>query len=167
MSIWTTTSCPSGRSPGKRGPARLLADAELVSVAIAQILLRCGFERRWMRTAPARIGHLFPRLPGQSEYTRHLRDAAPALLAASTWLARPVSTRQESLWLIEGTPLRCGASRVTVNVGGVASGTRPGLAERWSWRGGEDGEQSWGLAEDDRDQVCQWRLPPSCCGPPP
>ncbi|MFD0538758.1 hypothetical protein ACFQY7_38560 [Actinomadura luteofluorescens] len=46
-------------------------------VAVAQVLLGCDSERRWLRTAPRRIGHLFPRLPGQSEYNRHLRDAAP------------------------------------------------------------------------------------------
>ncbi|MBB5996534.1 hypothetical protein HNR25_004965 [Streptomonospora salina] len=110
---------PSGRKPGKRGPARLLTDAELVCVAIAQALLRCDSERHWMRAAPDRIGHLFPRLPGQSEYNRHLRDAAPALLAASMWLARAVPTWQEKLRLMDGTPLRCGASRVTVNRSGL------------------------------------------------
>jgi hypothetical protein len=106
---------PSREQPAKRGPARLLTDAELVCVAIAQVLLGCDSERRWMRTAPGRIGHLFPRLPGQSEYNRHLRDAAPALLAAAMWLARAVPTWHERLRLMDGTPLRCGASRVTVN----------------------------------------------------
>ncbi|MUL43570.1 transposase [Streptomonospora sp. PA3] len=110
---------PSGRKPGKRGPKRLLTDAELVCVAIAQVLLRCDSERHWMRAAPARIGHLFPRLPGQSEYNRHLRDAAPALLAASMWLARSVPTWHENLRLMDGTPVRCGASRVTVNRSGL------------------------------------------------
>lgn len=106
---------PSLPKPGKRGPERVLNDAELVCVAIAQVLLRCDSERHWLRTAPGRIGHLFPRLPGQSEYNRHLRDAAPGLLAAATWLARAVPTWHENLRLMDGTPLRCGASRVTVN----------------------------------------------------
>ncbi|GAB3491047.1 hypothetical protein GCM10027440_39730 [Nocardiopsis coralliicola] len=69
----------------RRGPGRprLLTGAELVCVATAQVLLKCDDERRWLRTAPTRIGRLFPRLPGQSEYNRHPRDAAPALLTAS------------------------------------------------------------------------------------
>ncbi len=70
---------PSREQPVKRGPKRLLTDAELVCVAVAQVLLRHDSERHWMRAAPTRIGHLFPRLPGQSEYNRHLRELAPAL----------------------------------------------------------------------------------------
>src|SRR5690349_3265835 len=104
----------AGRRRG-RGPARVLNDAELVCVAVAQVLLGCDSERRWLRTAPGRIGHLFPRLPGQSEYNRHLRDAAPALFAASMWLVRAVPSWQERLRLMDGTPLRCGASRTTVH----------------------------------------------------
>ena len=49
----------------------MLSDAELVCVATAQVLLRCDTERRWLRLAPGRIGHLFPRRPSQSEYNRH------------------------------------------------------------------------------------------------
>nr|WP_246425193.1 transposase [Streptomonospora nanhaiensis] len=110
---------PSREQPVKRGPNRLLTDAELVCVAVAQVLLRHDSERHWMRAAPARIGHLFPRLPGQSEYNRHLRDLGPALLTAARWLARAVPTWWERLRLMDGTPVRCGASRVTVNRSGL------------------------------------------------
>ncbi|QFG20056.1 transposase [Actinomadura sp. WMMB 499] len=105
----------SADRPRRRGPARTLNDAELVCVAIAQVLLGCDSERRWLRTAPARIGHLFPRLPGQSEYNRHLRDAAPALAAAAAWLVRRIPSWHDRLRLMDGTPLRCGASRTTVH----------------------------------------------------
>ncbi|RCV47365.1 transposase [Marinitenerispora sediminis] len=110
---------PSGQSMRTRGPARLLTDAELVCVAVAQVLLGCDSERRWLRTAPGRIGHLFPRLPGQSEYNRHLRALAPVLFAVAMWLARATPTYQEKLRLMDGTPVRCGASRVTVNRSGL------------------------------------------------
>jgi hypothetical protein len=114
---------PSRNRSAARGRPRLLTDAELVCVALAQVLLGCDSERRWMRTAPGRIGHLFPRLPGQSEYNRRLREAAPALLTASMWLARAVPTWWEKLRLMDGTPVRCGASRTTVErsgLGGIA-----------------------------------------------
>src|SRR5262249_37762054 len=39
-------------------------------------------ERHWLRIAPKLIGHLFPRLLGQSEYNTRLRAAAPLLAAA-------------------------------------------------------------------------------------
>ncbi|GAA2269140.1 hypothetical protein GCM10010402_26330 [Actinomadura luteofluorescens] len=82
---------------------------------MAQVLLGCDAEHRWLRLAPARIGHLFPRLPCQSEYNRHLRHAAPLLLAAAAWLVRQTPSWQERLRLMDGTPVRCGASRTTVH----------------------------------------------------
>lgn len=105
---------PSLARPRKRRPAPVLNEAELVCVAIAQVLLRHDSERHWMRAAPAGIGYLFPRLPGQSEYNRHLRQAGPGLLQAAMWLAQAVPIWHERLRLMDGTPLRCGASRVTV-----------------------------------------------------
>ncbi|WP_017603284.1 IS4/IS5 family transposase [Nocardiopsis alkaliphila] len=110
---------PSTNRPRGPGRPRLLTDAELVCVAIAQVLLRCDSEHHWMRAAPARIGHLFPRLPCQSEYNRHLRALAPVLLTVAMWLARSIPTWWESLRLMDGTPIRCGASRVTVHRSGL------------------------------------------------
>ncbi|MEV2274582.1 hypothetical protein AB0I72_03260 [Nocardiopsis sp. NPDC049922] len=49
---------PSREQPLKCGPNRLLTDAELVCVAVAQVLLRHNSERHWIRAAPTRIGHL-------------------------------------------------------------------------------------------------------------
>lgn len=93
----------------------MLTSAEAVVVAVAQVLLRCDQERYWLRTAAARIGHLFPRLPSQAVYNRQLRKLGPQMSAAALWLARQVPTWHEPLRLMDGTPVRCGASRVTVN----------------------------------------------------
>ncbi|WUU99850.1 transposase [Actinoallomurus sp. NBC_01490] len=94
---------------------RVLTDAELVCVAIAQVLLRCDDERRRLRLAPARIGHLFPRLPCQSEYNRHLRALGPTMSQVALGLARQIPTWHEKSRLMDGTAVRCGASRVTVD----------------------------------------------------
>lgn len=109
----------SRQRPRRRGRPRLLTDAELVCVAVAQVLLRCEEERRWLRVAPGRIGHLFPRLPCQSEYNRRLRALGPVLVQAAGWLARATPSYAELLRLMDGTPVRCGASRVTVNRSGM------------------------------------------------
>src|SRR5690348_13681447 len=45
-----------------------VSDAELVCLAVAQVLLRYDDERHWLRAAPKLIGHLFPRLLRQPEY---------------------------------------------------------------------------------------------------
>ena len=70
--------------PGQRPE---VTDAELVCLAVAQVLLRHDDERHWLRAAPRRVGHLFPRLLGQSEYNDRLKAAAPLMEAALRWLA--------------------------------------------------------------------------------
>src|SRR5512132_4729686 len=60
------------RSGGqRRGPGRpaVVTDAELVCLAVAQVLLRYNDEHHWLRAAPSRVGHLFPRLLGQASTT--------------------------------------------------------------------------------------------------
>jgi hypothetical protein len=49
----------------RHGPGRKpkLSDAELVCLAVAQVLLGFDTERRWLRFAGQRLGHLFPYLP--------------------------------------------------------------------------------------------------------
>ncbi len=101
--------------PRRRGPGRppVVTDAELVCLAVAQVLLRYHQEHHWLRAAPSRVGHLFPRLLGQSEYNQRLKDAAPLLEAALRWLAEHTPGSAELLRLLDGTPVGCGQSTIT------------------------------------------------------
>ena len=54
---------------------------------MAQVLLRYNDEHHWLRAAPARVGHLFPRLLSQPEYNRRLRRSADLLEVTLRWLA--------------------------------------------------------------------------------
>jgi DNA-binding CsgD family transcriptional regulator len=65
------------RGPGK---PREVTDAELVCLAVAQVLLRFDDERRWLRAAPRLVGALFPRLLRQSD--RRVRQAGRSALGA-------------------------------------------------------------------------------------
>src|SRR5450755_3477098 len=53
-----------------------LSDAELVTLAVMQALLGFTSEARWLRHARAHLSHLFPYLPQQPGYNKHLRAAA-------------------------------------------------------------------------------------------
>ena len=99
----------------RRGPGRppQVTDAELVCLAVAQVLLRYHDERHWLRAAPTRVGHLFPRLLGQSAYNRRLKDLAPLLEAALRRLADKTPGSAERLRLLDGTPVGCGQSTIT------------------------------------------------------
>jgi hypothetical protein len=106
----------------RTGPGRKpkLTDAELVCLAVAQVLLAVDSERRWLRFASRRLGHLFPYLPTSSAYNRRLRRAAALVALALGELA----TRAPSLWdelrLVDSTPVPCAASRQTVRRSALA-----------------------------------------------
>jgi len=100
----------------RQGPGRppRLSDSELVCLAVAQVLLGCNSERRWLRFASSRLGHLFPYLPGQPAYNRRLRAAARPLAHAIRHLAGLTPSWSDRLRLLDSTPVPCGASRETV-----------------------------------------------------
>lgn len=50
-----------------------LSDAELITMAVLQVLLGFDDEARWVRHAKAHLGHLFPYVPGQAG----VQQAAP------------------------------------------------------------------------------------------
>jgi Transposase DDE domain len=112
---------PSRRRFGR--PARI-SDSELICLAVAQVLLDCPNERRFLRLAERRLGHLFPYIPGQSGFNKRLRALAPQLLEAITLLARLSPSFCDRLRLLDSTPVPCAASRETVKrsaLAGVAS----------------------------------------------
>jgi hypothetical protein len=108
---------PTRRPPSRAGPGRpaTVTDAELVGLAVAQVLLRYHDEHHWLRAAPARVGHLFPRLLSQPAYNRRLRGLADLMEAALRWLADHTPATTELLRLLDGTPVVCGRSRATAN----------------------------------------------------
>lgn len=112
---------PSLGHPRRRlGRPPQVSDAELVCLAVAQVLLRFDDERHWLRAAPARVGHLFPRLLGQAEYNQRIKNAAPLMEAALRWLAGHTPASAELLRLMDATPVPCGQSVVTAKRSGLA-----------------------------------------------
>jgi hypothetical protein len=122
----------------RRGPGRppVVTDAELVCLAVAQVLLRYDDERHWLRAAPARVGHLFPRLLEQSEYNARLKAAAPLMEAALRWLGEQTPGSAEQLRLMDATPVPCGQSVITAkrsNLFGYAGYGYESSHSRWYW----------------------------------
>jgi hypothetical protein len=95
------------------GPRRIgrppwLTDAELLCLAIAQVLLGFPSERHWIRYARKHLRHLFPYLPQQSGYNKRLRAAGPLISQAIQRLASATPTSAPVLRLIDSTPVPCG-----------------------------------------------------------
>ena len=128
---------PSGgftrRGPGK--PPEV-TDAELACLAVVQVLLRFDDERHWLRAAAKQVGHLFPRLLGQSEYNDRVKALAPLMEAALRWLAEATPGSAELLRLMDATPVPCGQSAVTAKRSGLFGWAGYGYCpshSRWYW----------------------------------
>src|SRR5919204_1582277 len=110
IALYVTVDELRGKRSGPGRPPRL-SDSELVCLAVAQVLLGCNSERRWLRFVAHRLGHLFPYRPGQAGYNRRLRRAAPALAAVLRHLAQ-ITPSWWDQWRLPGAPpLPCGAPR--------------------------------------------------------
>ena len=101
------------RRPRARRRPRI-TDAELVCLAVAQILLDIPSERRFLRFAMCRLGHLFPYLPKQPGYNKRMRALAPQTVRLLNTIAFASPSWCDGIRLLDSTPVPCGASRETV-----------------------------------------------------
>jgi hypothetical protein len=122
----------------RRGPGHppKLSDAELICLAVAQVLLGYDSERRWLRAVRGRLGHLFPYVCGQAAYNRRLRRAAPLLVRILHALAIGSPSWCDQWRLLDATPVPCGTSRQTVKgseLAGWAGYGRDASHHRFYW----------------------------------
>jgi Transposase DDE domain len=101
--------------PARRGAGRRpkITAAELITLAVAQILLQCHSERRFLRLARKQLGHLFRYIPKQPGYNKRLRALAPEICLVIEHLARVSPSFCERIRLLDSTPVPCGQSRET------------------------------------------------------
>lgn len=97
-----------------RGRPKRLSDAELVCLAVAQVLLRFPSERHWLRYARKHLSSMFPYLPDQDGYNKRMRAAAPLLCQVMRHLATRTPSWADDLRLLDSTPVPAAASRETV-----------------------------------------------------
>jgi hypothetical protein len=118
------------------GRPKRLSDAELVCLAVAQVLLGARSEHHWLRMCYARLGHLFPYLPKQPGYHKRLKAAAPLICQTMVYLAALCPSWSDELRLFDATPVPCGTSRPTVqrsDLAGLAAYGYCASHSRWYW----------------------------------
>lgn len=112
-----------GRQPRIGRPPKL-SDAELLTLAVAQVLLGVRSETRWLRFVPRHLPGAFPYLPRQSGYNKRLRSALALVNRLIRMLAADTDLWDHTLWIVDSTPVECARSRPTVkrsNLAGWAS----------------------------------------------
>jgi Transposase DDE domain len=98
---------------------RIVTDAELVTLAVAQVLLGYhGSDRRFLAAAERRLKHLFPQIPTQDAF--HKRRAK--LEASIEWLIGVFASQSpgycDNMLLLDSTPVETARSRETVKRAG-------------------------------------------------
>ena len=101
--------------PRRTGPGRppRITDAELIALAVAQMVLGLPNDRQFLALARYRLGHLFPYLPKQPGYNKRLRALAATIARVISELTACSPSFCDGLRLLDSTPVPCGASRET------------------------------------------------------
>jgi hypothetical protein len=113
-----------------------LTDAELITLAVAQVLLAIPNDRQFLALARWRLVHLFPVLIDQSGYNRRLRRLAPVIGRCISYLAFVSPSYCDQIRLLDSTPVPCGQSRETTHrsaFAGHAGYGRCASHSRWFW----------------------------------
>jgi hypothetical protein len=89
---------------------RELDDAEVVTLAVAQVVMGIPSDRRFLAVARRRLGHLFPRLPRQPAYLKRRNRLRETI----DWLAGVFASQSpghhDDVVLLDSTPVECGRS---------------------------------------------------------
>lgn len=118
------------------GIAPKLSDAELLTLAVIQALLRFTSEARFIRHAHAHLRPWFPYLPERPGYNKRLRHSGQLLQYVIAHLTRVCPSYNDDVWLVDSTPVECGRSRETVKRSDLAGWATYGYCashSRWFW----------------------------------
>jgi DDE family transposase len=107
------------RRPRPGRPPKL-SDAELLTLAVAQVLLGVRSDARWLRFVPRALPGAFPYLPGQSGYNKRLRGAVPLIKRLIRMLAADTDLWTDPVWITDSTPVECARSRPTAQRSNLA-----------------------------------------------
>jgi hypothetical protein len=100
------------RLPG-RPPT--LSHSELICLAVMQAMPGCESESRFLRHARENRTDLLPFIPLQPGCNKRLRAALPQIKAIIRMLGRDTDFWNDTVWIVDSTPVPCGTSRPTVN----------------------------------------------------
>jgi hypothetical protein len=123
--------------PGKaKNAKRSVTDAEVVTLAVAQAIMRIDADREFLAVARQRLAHLIPRLPNQPGYWKRrdrLSDTIEWLIGV---FAADSPGHTDQIVLLDSTPVECGRSLETARRSQLADACGYGYCKshsRWFW----------------------------------
>jgi hypothetical protein len=104
-----------------RNAKRMVTDAEVVTLAVAQSIMGIPSDYRFIRTAIKQLGHLFPTLTKRSGYYKRRDQLADTIEWLIGMFASQSPGWEDDLLLVDSTPVECARSRETVKRAGSSS----------------------------------------------
>ena len=89
-------------------------------MCVAQAIMGIPSDRRFLKVARKRLGHLFPSIPSQPAYFKRRRRLADQLEWLMAMFASQSPGYRDDLLLIDSTPVECARSRETVQRSALA-----------------------------------------------
>ena len=93
-----------------RNAKRMLTDAEVVTLCVAQAMMGIPSDPRFLRVARKQLQHLFPRIPGRSGFSKRRDRLADTIEALIEVFASDSPGFHDDLVLVDSTPVECGRS---------------------------------------------------------
>lgn len=100
---------------------RMLTDAEVVTLAVAQSIMGIPSDYRFIRTAIKQLRHLFPGLTKRSGFFKRRDLLADTIEWLIPMFASQTPGWNDDLLLVDSTPVECARSRETVKRAGASS----------------------------------------------
>jgi hypothetical protein len=123
--------------PRRAGNARrILNDAEVVTLCVAQQLLGISSDEKFWATAPRRLGHLFPRLIERAGFVKRRQRLSDTIEVLIVEFARHSPGFEDDLLVIDSTPVECGRSVETTRRSALAQAADYGYCashSRYFW----------------------------------
>lgn len=123
---------PEGASNARRS----LTDAEVVTLAVAQALMKADSDEEFLARARKELAELFPKLPAQPGYWKRRRRLTETIEWLIGVFASDCPGYHDDVVLLDSTPVECGRSVETVRRSALADAAGYGYCRshsRWFW----------------------------------
>ena len=115
---------------------RRVTDAEVVTLCVAQQVMRISSDREFLAVAKTRLSHLFPQLPKQPGLHKRRRRLADTIEWLCGVFASACPGYGDPVVLLDSTPVECGRSVETSRRSELAAACAHGREHthsRWFW----------------------------------
>src|SRR5438034_6006020 len=92
---------------------RILTDAEVVTLAVAEAIMGISSDARFLKTARSQLAHLFPVLPDRPGYLKRRQRPSETIEWLSGVFASDSPGFHDDLVLVDSTPVECARSLET------------------------------------------------------